>query len=149
MRVTGIRGMTRPGVGSFCEVDVVAGTRDCRDALEVAEAAAGIGLTRLCESGRSAVSTGVGGGVVVRETHSGMLVKRWLESTCWRAIAVLQAACTTTLARERMSLRRPLTSAATDACTMRSSSVEAGLVSACSPAREASAPREMGERASL
>lgn len=89
------------------------------------------------------------GGVVVREAHSETLVKRWLELRCWRAIAVLQAACTTTLVRECMSLRRLLTSAATDACTMRSSSVDAGLVSACSPAREASAPREMGERASL
>jgi len=134
------------------ELDAVVGTRGPRGALEVDRAAVGIGLT--AGLGESSCSTGAGtpptggvvyGGVDVWEAHSETLVKRWLESRCWRAIAVLQAACTTTLVRERMSLHRPLTSA----CTMRSSSVDAGLVSACSPAREISASQEMGARASL
>jgi hypothetical protein len=89
------------------------------------------------------------GGVGVQEAHSETLVKQGPESRRWRAITVVQAACATTLVRERMSLRRELTSAVTDACTMQSSSVDAGLARACSPAREASAPREMGARASL
>jgi hypothetical protein len=115
-------------------------------------AAVGIGVTAgLGESGHS---TGVGtpptggvvyGGVDVQEAHSETLVKWWLKSRCWRAIAVLQAACTTTLVRECMSLHRPLTSV----CTMQSSSVDTGLVSACSPARETLASQEMGARASL
>jgi hypothetical protein len=147
--VTGTRGITRPGVGSFCwEMDTVAGTQGHCGVLEVDRATVGIGMTTgLCESSCWTVPTG--GGVVVGEAGSETLVKQWLESRCWRAIAVVQAACTTTLVKERISLHRPLTSAATDACTMQSSSVEAGLVSTCSPAREASVSQEMGERASL
>jgi hypothetical protein len=128
------------------------GTQGPRGALEVDRATVGIGL--IAGLGESGCLTGAGtpptggvvyGGVDVREAHSEMLVKQWLESRCWRAIAVLQAACTTMLVREHMSLRRPLTSV----CTMRSSLVDAGLVSACSPAREISVSWEMGARALL
>jgi hypothetical protein len=95
------------------------------------------------------------GGVGVWEAHdseSEMAAKCWEESRCCRAVAAVQAACTTTLASERnvlltdsMSLRRQLTSAATE----RNSSVDTGLARACSPAREASAPWEIGASASL
>jgi len=105
----------------FLRTGCCGGNSSPRGALEVDRAAVGIGLTaglgksgRLTGAGTPPTGGVVYGGVDVREVHSETLVKRWLKSRCWRAIAVLQAACTTTLVREHMSLHRPLTSA----CTM-------------------------------
>src|SRR6267154_3926386 len=108
-------------------MDVVVGS--CCDVVQVDSAAVGIWLTGLGESGRSTVARappigGVvyGGGVVQdSEAHSETSVKRVRESRRWRAIAVVQAACTTAPIRERMSWRRQLTSAATDAAAASSS----------------------------
>ena len=76
-RETGTRGITRPGVGSFCELmrmDIVVGS--CCDVVQVDSAAVGIWLTGLGESSRSTVARAppiggvVYGGGVVRDSEA-------------------------------------------------------------------------------